>query len=66
MKFGFLGPIGGLIAAAIIITLFVGNTPVDSPLRWLGFALGLLAFGAGAFLGYGGKDGNPPTTPTAV
>ena len=61
MKFGFLGPIGGFILAAVILTLFIGNTPVDSPLRWLGFALALLAFGGGTFLGYGGKsDSTPP------
>ena len=60
MKFGFLGPIGGLIIAAIILTLFIGNTPVDSPLRWLGFALALAAFGGGAYLGYGDKSGNTP------
>ena len=61
MKFGFLGPIGGLILAAIILTLFIGNTPVDSSWRWLGFALALLAFGGGTYLGYGGKsNSNPP------
>lgn len=66
MKIGPLGPIGGIILAAIILTLFVGNTQTDSPLRWLGFVLALAAFVIGAYLGYGGKDGNPPSAPTAA
>ena len=44
MKLGILGPIGGLILAALIIGAVVYFTPTDSPWRWVGFLLGAVAF----------------------
>lgn len=66
MKIGFFGPIGGLLLAALILTASTYFTPTDSPWRWVGFLGAVLAFLFGIYAGYGGKDGNPPSAPTAA
>lgn len=63
MKIGLFGPLGGLVIAALILTLFTFNTVTDSPWRWLGFGLAVAAFAAGAWLGYGGKSLNDQAGP---
>lgn len=58
MKIGILGPIGGLIIAALILGLFIHLTPADSNWRVLGFVLALGAFGGGiAVANKGEKSG---------
>ena len=60
MKLGIFGPLAGLAAAGLIMTASTLVTPTDSPWRWLGFALAVLAFLGGTYLGYGGESKDAP------
>lgn len=55
MKLGILGPLGGLLLAALLLGGFVHFTVTDSPWRLLGFFVALGVFLASLWLSIRGE-----------